>query len=302
MAAVAPHMSKVEQESNPVDELNYYHLTLSNIPLAMPVPEVADLIQVQQGAEEITAIQKECGYDVIPHQLHVFKETLPTKYAMFTYYLKPIAITTKTEGEVVDESVISKRDKAHALFIQYMQRITKIRENSGSTVDGGNGDGVKTVAVEYDGKDDAPTTTEEANEATKKEEEAAAPSHVITLAQPEYVRNCLPFFQQVSAAECALFDTNLTPDPKKLRTWILSKIHFFTKAEVDARAAKMLADNREGSAPIGVLRATDVSAKEWAWLRSQHKGFPQKATADLITAFFVKHLHPLFVYHDTVTA
>jgi hypothetical protein len=298
-AAPAPHMSKVEQESNPVEELNYYHLTLSNIPLAMPVPEIADLIQVQPDAEEIKAIKDECGYEVIPHQLHVFKETLPTKFAMFTYYMKPVAITTKTEGEVVDEGVISRRDQAHAYFTQYMKRTSQTRVNDGATVDSGNGDGVKTVAVEYDGKD-APSET--ANEATKEQEEAATPSHIITLAQPEYVRNCLPFFQEVSAAQCAFFDTALTPDPKKLRTYVLSKVHFFTKEEVDKRAAKMVADGREGPTPIGVLRASDISPKEWVWLRSQHKGFPQKATSDLITAFFVKHLHPLFVYHDTVTA
>ena len=287
-------MSKVEQEAYPVDELNYYHLTLNEVPLSMSVPEVAELIQVQADAPEIKTIRVDCGYDVVPHQLHVFKETLPTKFAMFTYYLKPTSAVSKAAVEVVDEAVRERRERAHDLFVQYMHRVAQIRGNHhSSSVDNSKTEGVKTVSVEVNAGEE--------EDGAGGDDAKVASSHYLTLAQPTYVRNCLPFLEQVSAANCPFFDANLARDPKKLRTFLLSKVRFFSQAELDDRTAKRGVDKQGGTTPLGVLRAEDISAREWAWLRAEHKAFPQQATSDLITAFFVRNLSPLFVYHETIT-
>eukprot|EP00758_Cryptobia_borreli_P007499 Tbor_TRINITY_DN5306_c0_g1::TRINITY_DN5306_c0_g1_i1::g.4349::m.4349 len=251
MAALSP----IEVDANPINEPNYYHLTIVNIPLQQSIPDVAEKLKPNDDSPEAKELLDDLGYQIVPHQLHVFKENLPKKFAMFTYYLKPVRLA-KGEQETNTREDDRRRTRAHDLFIKYMEN-SHPKEHS---------DGSRTI-----------------------------------LAQPKSVRNCIKFFEELTSG-IPLLSKNAI-DVKKLRTWLLSKVTFKeeTKPTSTMSSSNALA---EESPVIGTLNSSNITTYECMWLKTQHKSFPQAAghNTHLIIPFFVRNLHPMFVFEESIDA
>eukprot|EP00744_Colponema_vietnamica_P014910 GILI01020879.1.p1 GENE.GILI01020879.1~~GILI01020879.1.p1 ORF type:complete len:246 (+),score=34.95 GILI01020879.1:84-821(+) len=236
----------IDQPDGPKKELNYYHCTLADIPFDLPMQQIVDMVTPKEDSEELKALLA-LGYALIPHQLHVFKERLPKKFAMVNYFLLPVQRDEQgsivVEGKV-DAATLEMRKEAHVIVTKYLSSVHVT--------------GVEGV--------------------------------IFKLAQPFSLLNSVPFLERLDA-EIAMLNVEQCADVKKLRTWVL------TKADLDQSAA-FAADSTQH---LGSVSSSSILPAEWAWLRTQHKQFPQTATSDLITTFFVRCLHPFFTYKDTVT-
>ena len=301
----------IDQPDGPANEFNYYHCVVSGLPFDLPMNQVVELISPNgEEAPQLIALREELRYVLVPHQLHVFKEKLPKKFAMVTYFLQPIPSAVPAESEVCGAPPA-------ALLIENKTTVAALSEEARTAIEARRAK-AHTLVVDYftNGAHSLALTPPEPGTASPAVIGAAADAMkevAFAFCQPKELLNAVPFLASLDAA-VELLKKGDCADVKKLRTWMLSKAacagaaagSSFGPAAADALFVHSNADGSSASSDAAVSRhygsiaSASITAVEWAWLRTQHRHFPQSATADSITAFFVKSFHPYFTYKDTI--
>lgn len=209
----------------------------------MPLQMVADFIVPKQ-TSSIVAELETLGVRIVPHKLHCYKESLPTKFGFVSYFLHH-----KAEGSRDDE-------KIHQLFVQW-------------------------------------ATTE-----LPKQTECDVR---IRLAQPLNCCQSGPFLRHLHASSKALAKEGGALDVKKMETFLLSHITFFTQAELEESAGaagsptiRRVASESESWGVVGTIAPSTIPAVELGWLRKELPAhFPKVADVSSLETFFYEILGSL---------
>lgn len=78
---------------------HYYHCVLSDIPLHTPVADIAPHVVPQHDSDVVKKLTL-AGCRVVPHQLHVYKEPLETKFGYVSFFIHQLPKSTATAAEI----------------------------------------------------------------------------------------------------------------------------------------------------------------------------------------------------------
>lgn len=234
------------QHSLTIDEeavSHYYHCIIANVPLDLPVQQLAELITPLASSPHVLALAS-LGCRPVPHKLHAYKERLATKFGFVTYF-----IHHQHDGSRNDAAI-------HEHVLRWLA-------------------------------EDVPTAL------------AAKGSAVtVRLAQPPDCFTAGPFLKELNRA-CAFLAPPFARDPKKLETFVLTRLRFLpppapAAAEEPQRVPSSPEDPNAPWPRVGTFDAA-LSAADVAWLATQHTGFAALSSTDqgTVSAFFRAGLKPL---------
>lgn len=148
--------------------LHHYHCVLYDIPFEVPVSGIAQHVVPKKESDTVRRLA-EAGCRVVPHQLHIYKEPLDSKFGYVSFFVHQVPSSTTDADEV------------HRLVMTWI---------------------------------DLDLATQLSSVDCK-----------VLLAQPPECHSSEPFLEAFRQ-QCPLLDPTLSPDTKKLETYVLSRVRF----------------------------------------------------------------------------